>query len=832
MVILYDFNLSRGHMTRSQSRAMLCLLHKGGPTDSHANYRPLTMLNTSAKLGPSILAYRTNYVLPQLLHQDQYGFTPGRSIHNAITRLQDLQRHCQTTGNHQAGAIMCDFAKAFDSVSRPALDIILQHFGFGPVFRRQVATFFEATQVSIIFNNAPLAPFTLGTGVRQGDPISPALFVIFIEPLLNEIRHKMAPFALRTLDVDHCSIAFADDLTGIVSDLSHAPRFLDTVSEFCAATGMHLNMSKTSILPFSVGLEVNTRQLITVPGGPKVLAEDEVCKWLGTTQGTTCTDHLRTASLVAKVAARCNLWRYRARTLHGRSTLAQTIILPLLWYTMAVVHIPDAVLNPITQLVQAFVQGKGNSIGSVKNHLNKAWLTVPNIQGGLQVPDLIDMRSAYSLRSIVNMLKALDSMEGQGTHWMTPALCLFTQALQGKGSGLDILYLELPHAFSRTSAWLTSQVGPFWFHALRTWSNKMLPLHDHNDCPTTLYSTPLWIAPAFRFGVGRTQLANTSVFSSQLYHFGLHTLQDLVDEYGHWPTEDELTTTLRFLEPDKRPNDCRLGARGILSKLVSWLPIPFAPGRPPQPREYRSGYNNWSFKFDQGRTNLSEISFQLLYRLCHKITVPPLALDRLEIRDEVPGTIWREERLRDRHLLPVLRDFKYRLQHNALGCLYRYTWRTDVITSLDCRLCTTRTIETPKHLLWDCDFARAIWCHLLGPLTSFLDRELDWRDIVFFDRVSINVQYRVASKALLYAANVVRCVGLRMIWLHRNHVLYNHDAVANKLKVLIPAHEQIRLHWVSYLRYNELLQLPPAASDAISMLTTSYVAAGPDVVQD
>jgi hypothetical protein len=71
---------------------------------------------------------------------------------------------------HAAGAILLDFAKAFDSVAWPALDIILRHLNIGPTFRRWIKTFYTNTLVYLNFNNLPLKPFELGAGVRQGDP--------------------------------------------------------------------------------------------------------------------------------------------------------------------------------------------------------------------------------------------------------------------------------------------------------------------------------------------------------------------------------------------------------------------------------------------------------------------------------------------------------------------------------------------------------------------------------------------------------------------------------------------------------------------------------------
>ena len=89
--VVHDNQLRRGKMTKFQRRAHLSLLYKSGDRTLPANYRPLTLLNHDAKLGPKILAYRLRLVLPSLIHEDQSGFIQGRSIRHSLIRFQDYK---------------------------------------------------------------------------------------------------------------------------------------------------------------------------------------------------------------------------------------------------------------------------------------------------------------------------------------------------------------------------------------------------------------------------------------------------------------------------------------------------------------------------------------------------------------------------------------------------------------------------------------------------------------------------------------------------------------------------------------------------------------------
>ncbi|KAJ8507832.1 hypothetical protein ON010_g18931 [Phytophthora cinnamomi] len=72
--VIHDFQLSKGKMTKFQRRAHLSLLYKAGDRSLPGNYRPLTLLNHDAKLGPKVLAWRLGEVLPGIINEDQKGF--------------------------------------------------------------------------------------------------------------------------------------------------------------------------------------------------------------------------------------------------------------------------------------------------------------------------------------------------------------------------------------------------------------------------------------------------------------------------------------------------------------------------------------------------------------------------------------------------------------------------------------------------------------------------------------------------------------------------------------------------------------------------------------
>ncbi len=388
---------------------------------------------------------------------------------------------------------MLDFAKAFDRVKWPALDMILHHFGFGPTFRTWINTFYSGTLVYLLFNSKPLLPFELGSGVRQGDPLSPGLFVLFIEPLLQYLRHHLGKYGLSTGDTHHLMIAFADDCTATLADLSHTPTFLSRVGKFCFATGMKLNLSKTMVMPFH-HLSSSFRTRIETTGVNIVSSH---CKLLGIFFGPTMSDQQRMQHLFHTFISRCTLWRYRARTLRGKVVILRSVILPLLWYTCAVTCITPAALHPFEQCILNFLNnaaGRDPSLPAAKGSLAKTWHHARISHGGLGLPDLLHFTKALQLNTLVTGLKQIRRQPTIIPLWLQPALIIFDQYLAPfSATGLDILCY--PSHLSNNnygSGPLGSHLGSFLHQIHSTW-NGLTPI-SISSCFSSMdiLFMPLW----------------------------------------------------------------------------------------------------------------------------------------------------------------------------------------------------------------------------------------------------------------------------------------------------------------------------------------------------
>jgi hypothetical protein len=174
-----------------------------------------------------------------------------------------------------------DISKAFDSVSLPFLLEILQHLGFGQVWRDIICGMLFTSTTQVLTNGVPGDRISHRRGLRQGDSLSPILFILVMDVLGHMISKAaneglLTPFARRAFK--HRISMYADD---VVLFLRPAPEdnevTTDILNLFGEATGLKTNLQKINVLP----IRCEEADISTVQTLLPCVVLDLPCKYLG-----------------------------------------------------------------------------------------------------------------------------------------------------------------------------------------------------------------------------------------------------------------------------------------------------------------------------------------------------------------------------------------------------------------------------------------------------------------------------------------------------------------------------------------------------------------------
>ena len=199
-------------------------------------------VNVDAKIMSKVLATRIKNVLPDIIHHNQSGFVKDRYIGETVRSIFDLMDFTLKE-NIPGLMIFIDFHKAFDSVEWNYLVTCLEAFCFGPDFIRWVKTLYKNIQSCVINNGLTTDYFALERGVRQGDPLSPYLFVVVVETLAIAIRQNTAIKDISIGKEETKLLQYADDTTAVLSDRDSAHALFNLLDVFRKLSGLKINSS-------------------------------------------------------------------------------------------------------------------------------------------------------------------------------------------------------------------------------------------------------------------------------------------------------------------------------------------------------------------------------------------------------------------------------------------------------------------------------------------------------------------------------------------------------------------------------------------------------------
>ncbi|GKB26721.1 RNA-directed DNA polymerase, eukaryota [Tanacetum coccineum] len=240
-----------GCIPRGCNASFIALIPKIHDAKIVKDFRPISLIGSIYKIITKILANRLCFVLPSIISDVQSAFVSNRNILDGPFMLNELLSWCKHK-KRSAFVFKVDFEKAFDSVKWDYLLDTLQAFGFGQKWRKWIIGCLQSATGSVLVNGSPSSEFQFFKGLKQGDPISPFLFILIMESLHLSFTRVINAGLFKGIKINpsfyFSHLFYADDAVFVGDwNVSNIKSVVKVLKCFHLASGLKINLHKSKL---------------------------------------------------------------------------------------------------------------------------------------------------------------------------------------------------------------------------------------------------------------------------------------------------------------------------------------------------------------------------------------------------------------------------------------------------------------------------------------------------------------------------------------------------------------------------------------------------------
>ena len=388
---------------------MCPIYKKKDPTDI-SNYRPITLLNSDYKLLTKVLAVQLMDHIEDLVHRNQAGFIPRRSIHNQIKLAKAMIAYAELA--EEEGAIVAlDQEKAYDKIRHDYLWKTMEAFNLPQPFIRTTQELYKNASTVVAINGIFSAPFQVTRGICQGDPISCPLFDLAIEPLACMVRNDQHIHGIATPNLgEPIKInLFADDTNLYLNREDRLDYVQEALLDWCRVSGAKFNLERTEIIP--IGLvehrqrvartrKINQNDTNPLDDRVKIAHDGDTVRSLGAWIGNNVNDITPWEANLEGIHKELKIWRKGFPTMKGRKTIIQAVVGGRTQFLATAQGMPPHIEDALTKIIRDFIW-EDDSEPRVALEI----LQQPTEHGGLNLLDIKARNEAIDIMWLKNYLQ-------------------------------------------------------------------------------------------------------------------------------------------------------------------------------------------------------------------------------------------------------------------------------------------------------------------------------------------------------------------------------------------------------------------------------------------
>ena len=535
-------SIRNGSMAPDIRSGIITLIYKKGDPREVRNYRPITLLNVDYKIFAHMLVSRLKVCIDDIVTPCQLGFVPGREITESLHFLKLLQ--AKLDEDDLEGLIVAlDWEKAFDRVSWDYLHQATEALGFGKEMRGWIEMIYNKKAPplrSIRANGIVSDQFEIRSGVPQGCPASPLIFLLVAEALTRAVVRDKALKGVTIDGTEHKITQFADDTQLILGGYKYLRRMWKLLEEYEGATGMLANKKKFE------GIRCGALKRKPVPLIPalgthliKWVKPNEYVRILGIPFWEKYDITLFYEELYDKTRAIIASWRnHDLLTIVGKGMLVNSMIYGRFRFYVNVEPMPKHITQALISDAQALIWNKnekfeGEEMGSVL--VNKRWMKseaqhLPrkvDLGGGI-----LDWEAHVEALQIHRLLKYRDASRGA---WKQLLDIWLDREQLGRGAIFALHRAKDLTQSTHSSSSGESKLPKFWAQAIKALQKRftLIPADPNHWSLEAVRAMPVWFNPLFKVPA----IKNEDFWRSTLR---LNTIKDLFKDDGSDYSKGEL----------------------------------------------------------------------------------------------------------------------------------------------------------------------------------------------------------------------------------------------------------------------------------------------------